>query len=260
MTDPKAAFSNEFDGRRALITGGGSGIGQASAVALAARGCFVTVVGRTEATLQETVSLVEDGGGSASMAVCDVTDEGSVRHAVEVAAGDGGRLDFGVNSAGVSGGDELKPLAEYSTEQFDRMIAIDLRGTFLSMKYEIRHMLPAGGGSIVNIASGAGLVGAPGFAGYVAAKHGQVGLSKAGALDYGAQGIRVNAIAAGLVETPLVAEGRSPEVMAARIAQHPIGRIGQPEEIADAVVWLCSDLSSFVTGAAIPVDGGYVAR
>jgi NAD(P)-dependent dehydrogenase (short-subunit alcohol dehydrogenase family) len=160
----------------------------------------------------------------------------------------------------VSGGDDLRRLADYSTGQFDRMIAVDLRGTFLSMKYELRHMTPFRKGSIVNIASGAGLVGVPGFAGYAAAKHGQVGLTKVAALDYGAQGIRVNAIAAGLVDTPLIAEGRSPDVMAARIAAHPLGRIGRPEEIADAVAWLCSDQFSFVTGTAIPVDGGYVAR
>jgi NAD(P)-dependent dehydrogenase (short-subunit alcohol dehydrogenase family) len=192
--------------------------------------------------------------------LCDVTDEDSVRHAVKVAAGASGQLDFGVNSAGVSGGDDLQPLGDYANDLFDRMIAIDLRGTFLSMKHELAYMVASRNGSIVNIASGAGLVGVPGFAGYVAAKHGQIGLTKAAALDYGSYGIRVNAIAAGLVDTPLIAEGRSPETMHARIAAHPIGRIGRPEEIADAVVWLCSDRSSFVTGAAVPVDGGYVAR
>jgi NAD(P)-dependent dehydrogenase (short-subunit alcohol dehydrogenase family) len=252
--------SGELRGTRALITGGGTGIGQASAVALAAQGCFVTVAGRTRRTLDETVVLVREGGGSAAAVLCDVTDEASVAQAVAAASGEDGRLDFGVNSAGVSGGDDLRPLADYSGELFDRMIDIDLRGTFLSMKHELRRMVTFGRGSIVNIASGAGIVGVPGFAGYVAAKHGQVGLTKAAALDYGAQGIRVNAIAAGLVDTPLIAEGRSPAVMAARIAAHPIGRIGRPEEIADAVVWLCSDRSSFVTGAAIPVDGGYAAR
>jgi NAD(P)-dependent dehydrogenase (short-subunit alcohol dehydrogenase family) len=253
-------MSTELDGTRAFITGGGSGIGQASALALAARGCFVTVAGRHLDSLDETVRLVKEAGGDGAAVVCDVADEESVARAVEVAAGPGRRLDFGVNSAGVSGGDDLQPLADYATSQFDRMIAIDLRGTFLSMKYELRFMIPFRKGSIVNIASGAGLVGVPGFAGYAAAKHGQVGLTKAAALDYGTQGIRVNAIAAGLVDTPLVATGRPPEVMAARIAAHPIGRIGRPEEIADAVVWLCSDHSSFVTGTAVPVDGGYVAR
>jgi NAD(P)-dependent dehydrogenase (short-subunit alcohol dehydrogenase family) len=252
--------TRELDGTRAFITGGGSGIGQASAIALATRGCFVTVAGRTQASLDETVLLLEKVGGAAAAVLCDVTDEGQVQRAVEFAAGETGRLDFGVNSAGLSGGDDLRSLADYSTEQFDRVIAIDLRGTFLSMKYELRHMVPFRKGSIVNISSGAGLVGVPGFAGYAAAKHGQVGLTKVAALDCGTQGIRVNAIAAGLVDTPLIAEGRSPEVMAARIAAHPIGRIGRPEEIADAVLWLCSDRSSFVTGTAMPVDGGYVAR
>jgi NAD(P)-dependent dehydrogenase (short-subunit alcohol dehydrogenase family) len=253
-------MTSELGGTRAFITGGGSGIGRASAIALAARGCSVTVAGRTRAALDETVLLVEKAGGAAAAVLCDVTDEKDVQRAAGFAAGQTGRLDFAVNSAGVSGGDDLRPLADYSTGQFDRMIAVDLRGTFLSMKYELRHMTPFHKGSIVNIASGAGLVGVPGFAGYAAAKHGQVGLTKVGALDYGAQGIRVNAVAAGLVDTPLIAEGRSPEVMAARIAAHPIGRIGRPEEIADAVAWLCSDRSSFVTGTAMPVDGGYVAR
>jgi NAD(P)-dependent dehydrogenase (short-subunit alcohol dehydrogenase family) len=252
--------STDLGGTRTFITGGGTGIGRASAIVLAAHGSFVTVAGRTRSTLDESVDLLREAGGSGTAVVCDVSDEESVRRAVEIASGPGGRLDFGVNSAGVSGGDDLRPLADYSIEQFDRVIAIDLRGTFLSMKYEIPRMLAGGAGSIVNIASGAGLVGVPGFAGYAAAKHGQLGLTKVAALDYGPQGIRVNAIAAGLVDTPLVSEGRSPEVMAARIAAHPIGRIGRPEEIADAVAWLCSDESSFVTGAAIPVDGGYVAR
>jgi NAD(P)-dependent dehydrogenase (short-subunit alcohol dehydrogenase family) len=253
-------MSPDLDGTRAFITGGGSGIGQAAAVALAALGCTVTVGGRTQATLEETTALVEAAGGRAVPVVCDVTDEDSVREAVTQAAGSDGRLDFGVNSAGISGGDDLRPTADYLTSAFDAMIAVDLRGTFLSMKYELALMAARGFGSVVNIASGAGLVGVPGFAGYAAAKHGQIGLTKAAALDYAAQGIRVNAIAAGLVDTPLIAAGRSPEVMAARIAAHPVGRLGRPEEIADAVLWLCSSQSTFVTGTAIPVDGGYVAR
>lgn len=253
-------MSTDLRGTRAFITGGGTGIGRVSAVALASHGSFVTVAGRTQSTLDETVDLIRQAGGAGAAVVCDVTDEDSVQRAVACAAGPTGQLDFGVNSAGVSGGDDLRPLADYSSQQFDRMIAIDLRGTFLSMKHEIRHMLAGAKGSIVNIASGAALVGVPGFAGYAAAKHGQVGLTKVAALDYGRQGIRVNAIAAGLVDTPLISQGRSPDVMAARVAAHPIGRIGRPQEIADAVVWLCSDESSFVTGTAIPVDGGYVAH
>lgn len=170
------------------------------------------------------------------------------------------RIGFAVNSAGVSGVDDLRPLADYSNKRFDRMIDIDLRGTFLAMKHELCHMLPFGHGSFVNIASAAGIAGAPGFSGYVAAKHGQVGRTKTAALEYGAQGIRVNAIAAGMVDTPLIAEGRSPEVMAAQVGAHPIGRSGRPEETADAVVWLCSERSSSVTGSVIPVDGGYAAH
>jgi NAD(P)-dependent dehydrogenase (short-subunit alcohol dehydrogenase family) len=250
----------ELGGTTALVTGGGTGIGRASALALAALGCTVTVAGRTLSTLRETVELITAGGGAARHVECDVSDEASVAHAVEVAIGGSGRLDFGVNSAGISGGDDLRKTADYATEMFDRMIAVDLRGTFLSMKYELRQMRTQGFGSIVNIGSGASLVGVPGFAGYTAAKHGVVGLTRTAALDYGPDGIRVNAIAAGLVNTPLIAEGRSPETMAARTAAHPIGRIAEPEEIADTVVWLCSDRSSFVTGVALPVDGGYTAR
>ncbi|WUD77475.1 SDR family oxidoreductase [Streptomyces sp. NBC_00510] len=251
---------DEFNGTTALVTGGGTGIGRASAIALAAAGCTVTVAGRTPATLEETVHLIDRAGGTARAVECDVTDEDSVAHAVRTAVGETGRLDFGVNSAGISGGDDLRTTADYPTGTFDRMIATDLRGTFLSMKYQLRRMRAQGFGSVVNIASGAGVVGVAGFAGYTAAKHGVIGLTRTAALDHAADGIRVNAVVAGLVSTPLIAEGRSPEVMAARVAAHPLGRIAEPEEMADAVMWLCSRRSSFVTGAALPVDGGYTAR
>ncbi|MEU4098123.1 SDR family oxidoreductase [Streptomyces sp. NPDC026673] len=250
----------EFKGTTALITGGGTGIGRASALALAAAGCTVTVAGRTVATLEETVRLIDEAGGIARHVRCDVSDEESVAHAVRAAVGDSGRLDFGVNSAGISGGDDLRATGDYPTEAFDRLIATDLRGTFLSMKYQLRRMRAQGFGSIVNIGSGASVVGVAGFAGYTAAKHGVIGLTRTAALDYGPDGIRVNAIVAGLVDTPLIAQGRSPEIMAARVAAHPIGRIAEPEEMADAVMWLCSSRSSFVTGTALPVDGGYTAR
>ncbi|MGY5052923.1 SDR family NAD(P)-dependent oxidoreductase [Streptomyces sp. 900105755] len=253
-------MDKSFEGTTALVTGGGTGIGRASALALAAAGCTVTVAGRTVATLEETVRMITEAGGTARHVACDVSDEQSVAQAVEVAVGDSERLDFGVNSAGISGGDDLRKLADYPSEAFDRMIATDLRGTFLSMKYQLRQMQAQGFGSIVNVGSGASVVGVAGFAGYTAAKHGVIGLTRTAALDYGPDGIRVNALVVGLVNTPLIAEGRSPEVMAARVAAHPIGRIAEPEEIADAVLWLCSDRSSFVTGAALPVDGGYTAR
>jgi NAD(P)-dependent dehydrogenase (short-subunit alcohol dehydrogenase family) len=253
-------MDQSFEDTTALVTGGGTGIGRASALALAAAGCTVTVAGRTVATLEETVRMITEAGGTARLVECDVSDEQSVAQAVQVAVGDSGRLDFGVNSAGISGGDDLRKTADYPVETFDRMIATDLRGTFLSMKYQLRQMQTQGFGSIVNVGSGASVVGVAGFAGYTAAKHGVIGLTRTAALDYGPDGIRVNALVVGLVNTPLIAEGRSPEVMAARVAAHPIGRIAEPEEIADAVLWLCSDRSSFVTGAALPVDGGYTAR
>jgi NAD(P)-dependent dehydrogenase (short-subunit alcohol dehydrogenase family) len=249
-----------FSGKSAIITGGGSGIGRESAIALGVRGCFVTVVGRSAGTLEETVAAVKEAGGEATQALCDVADEVSVQSAVAYAISQRDRLDFCINSAGVSGGDNLRPVADYDVAEFDRMIAIDLRGTFLTMKYSIPAMVKGSSGSIVNVSSGAGVVGVPGFAGYAAAKHGVMGLTKTAALDYGKNNIRVNALVVGLVNTPLVAEGRSPKIMAARIAAHPIGRIGEPHEIADAVVWLCSDQSSFVTGASIAVDGGYTAQ
>lgn len=157
-----------------------------------------------------------------------------MRRAVEVAAGDAGRLDFAVNSAGVEAVDH-------------------------SMKYELKLMSAQGHGSIVNISSGAGLVGVAGFSGYVASKHAEIGLTKSAALDYASYGIRVNAICPGLVNTPLVANEK-PEMRDGLISAHPLGRIAEPEEIADAIVWLCSDKSSFVTGIGLPVDGGYTAR
>jgi NAD(P)-dependent dehydrogenase (short-subunit alcohol dehydrogenase family) len=249
----------QFQDKTALVTGGGTGIGRATALALAAEGCSVTVCGRTTSTLDETVALIQSAGGTARSIRCDVSDEESVRQAVAEAIGDTGQLDFGINSAGVSGGGDLQPTADYPTDRFDLMFATDLRGTFLAMKYELKQMKAQGFGSIVNIASITGLVGYPGVSGYVAAKHGQVGLTKAAALDYAPDGIRINAIAAGLVDTPLIAD-RPPDVLAARTALHPLGRLAHPSEIADAVVWLCSDKASFVTGAAIPVDGGWTAQ
>lgn len=252
--------TGRFDGLRAFVTGGGTGIGRAAAVMLAERGAYVTVAGRTERSLREAVDEIRAAGGDGQAVICDVSDEESVIRAVTAAGGEEEQLDVAVNSAGLSGGDALRPLADYDTAQFDRMMTVDLRGTFLSMKYELALMARRRMGAIVNVGSGTSLVGVPGFAGYVAAKHGVAGLTKVAALDYGDVGIRVNTVAAGLVETPLVATGRSPEVMAARVAQHPLGRIAQPQEIADAIVWLCSGQSSFVTGAVVPVDGGYTVH
>jgi NAD(P)-dependent dehydrogenase (short-subunit alcohol dehydrogenase family) len=250
-----------FERKRAFVTGGGSGIGRACAVALAAEGCHVTVAGRTESALRETVDLIEQSGGSAQAMKCDVTIESMVRGAVEFAAGDEGRLDVAVNSAGYDGSAE-QPIVEWTNEMLDEMLATNVRGTFLAMKSEIDLMQRQGFGSVVNIGSGAGLLGVPGHSGYVASKHAGIGLMRSAALEYAAQGIRVNAVCPALVDTPLIhdASGQMYEYIEPLIAAHPIGRIAQPSEIADAVVWLSSDKASYVTGVALPVDGGYTAQ
>jgi NAD(P)-dependent dehydrogenase (short-subunit alcohol dehydrogenase family) len=248
--------------KKALITGGGTGIGRAAALALAADGYAVTVAGRTAATLEQTVKLVTHAGGSAKYVIADVHDEAAVRHAVEVATGESGRLDVAVNSAGVDGGNDSHPLIDYPVETLELMLATNVRGMFLSMKYELEIMSRQGFGSIVNISSGAGLTGVPGYSGYVASKHAEIGLTKSAALDYADRGVRVNAVCPGLVSTPLIADmmSENPAMHETLVASHPLGRIAEPEEIADAIIYLATSRSSYVTGVALPVDGGYLAR
>jgi NAD(P)-dependent dehydrogenase (short-subunit alcohol dehydrogenase family) len=255
-------MTKQLEGKTALITGGGTGIGRAAAVALAAEGCVVTVAGRTAATLQETVKQVEAIGGTARYSVADVTNEAAISAAVRVAVGDSGRLDFAVNSAGIDGGNDAHPTVTYPNETLEMMLDVNVRGMFLSMKHELEQMVQQGSGSVVNISSGAGLEGVPGYSGYVASKHAEIGLTKSAALDYASLGIRVNAVCPGLVNTPLIAEmaSESPEMHDSLVAAHPLGRIAEASEIADAIVWLCSEKSSYVTGVALPVDGGYTAR
>jgi NAD(P)-dependent dehydrogenase (short-subunit alcohol dehydrogenase family) len=253
-------LTNEWEATRALITGGGSGIGRASALALAGSGCFVIVADINARAAMQTVHLIEEAGGSGQFVECDIAEEPSVQAAVDIAIGDTGRLDFGVNCAGYFGPGPAILTADHDTEMLDTIIGVNIRGTFFCMKYEIRQMVAQGFGSIVNISSGAGLVGLQGAAGYAASKHAVVGLTKSAALDYAADGIRVNAICPGSVATNMNASGRTPESREATRRAHPLGRIGETSEIADAVVWLCSGKSSFVTGVALPVDGGYVAR
>jgi NAD(P)-dependent dehydrogenase (short-subunit alcohol dehydrogenase family) len=256
-------MTKQLEGKTALITGGGTGIGRATALALAGEGCTVTVAGRTAETLKETVRQIEEAGGQARYAVADVTDEEAVKAAVKVAVGDTGRLDVAVNSAGVDGGNDAHPAITYPNETLDLMLDVNVRGMFLSMKHELGQMVGQGSsGSLVNISSGAGLEGVPGYSGYVASKHAEIGLTKSAALDYAGLGIRVNAVCPGLVNTPLIAEmaAESPEMHESLVAAHPLGRIAEAYEIADAIVWLCSDKSSYVTGIALPVDGGYTAR
>src|ERR1700722_10990721 len=185
------ASALQFAGKNALITGGGTGIGRAAALALAAEGATVTVAGRTHATLEQTVKLVADAGETARYAIADVHDEDAVRHAVEVAAGDAGRLDVAVNSAGVDGGNDSHPFIDYPVETLELMLATNVRGMFFSMKHELVVMAEQSFGSIVNISSGAGLAGVAGYGGYVASKHAEIGLTKSAALDYADRGVRV---------------------------------------------------------------------
>jgi NAD(P)-dependent dehydrogenase (short-subunit alcohol dehydrogenase family) len=254
-------MSGDLEGKFAIVTGGGTGIGRAAALTLASLGATVTVAGRTEATLKETVGLIEEQGGDGRYVTADVHDEDAVRRAVTFAA-EGGRLDCAVNSAGVDGGNDSHPLAEYPLATVELMLATNVRGMFLSMKYELELMAAAGRGSIVNISSGAGLVGVPGYTGYAASKHAEIGLTRSAALDYAGRNVRVNAVCPGLVNTPLIAGmiTENPALHQQLVAAHPLGRIAEPQEVADAVAWLCSDKSSYVTGIALPVDGGYTAR
>ena len=246
----------DFGGRVAIVTGGAAGIGRASALAFARAGASVVVADVDEAAGHETVSLARAAGGNARFVVTDVSSSGSVQQMVEFTIGAYGRLDYAHNNAGVAGAQH--DVADLPETEWDRVQQVMLRGVYLSMKYELPHLL-ATGGAIVNTASGAGLVGYPGQSPYVSSKHGVLGLTKAAALEYGHRGVRVNAVCPGTVLTPMVERAvATPGLEAQLVALHPIGRIGTPEEIANAVLWLCSDDASFVLGHALAVDGGYV--
>lgn len=258
MTQPSttsSAATATFAGKVAFITGAGSGIGRATAIAFAAAGADVALAGITAAPLHDTAEVVAAHGRNAHIAICDVASSGDVAAAVATTVDTLGRLDIGVNNAGV----EQPParLADTSDDEWDRLIAVNLRGVFISMKHEIRAMADHGG-SIVNIASGAGVIGIRGQAAYSATKHGVVGLTKSAALDYAADGIQINAICPGIIETPMMDRfsGGTAEGRARVIAQEPIGRMGTPDEIASAALWLCSPLGAFTIGHALVIDGG----
>jgi len=247
-----------------LVTGGASGIGRATALAFAREGAKVVVADVAIAGGEETVRMVRAAGGTAIFVQADVARGNEVERMVKRGMETYGRLDCAFNNAGIQG--DLAQTAACSEENWQRIIAINLTGVWLCMKYEIPPMLARGGGAIVNTASNFGLVGSDGMPAYAASKHGVVGLSKTAALEYAKAGIRVNAVCPGPTQTPLVDQVlRQQPQLADRIveaitAREPVGRMGRPEEIADAVVWLCSDAASFVTGAAIAVDGGFVAQ
>ena len=249
-------FTTEsFTGKVAFVSGAGAGIGRAVALAFAQHGTDVILIDRDTETLAETADLVAAEGRRAHAVTCDVTDDDGMAAAITEGVDMLGPVDFAVNCAGIE--QPPTPLHETEVEDFDRIIAVDLRSVFVAMKHQVPAMTGRGG-AIVNISSGAGVVGIKGQAAYAAAKHAIIGLTKSAALDYADQGIRVNAVCPGIIETPMMGRfsGGTPEGRARVIAQEPVGRMGRPEEIAAAVLWLCSDFGGFTVGHELVVDGG----
>jgi NAD(P)-dependent dehydrogenase (short-subunit alcohol dehydrogenase family) len=245
-----------LEGRVAIVCGASRGIGAVTARALSRAGARVVVAARSEPDLRTVAEGIVGGGGQALAVPTDVSDPASVRRLIEQTLGAFGRLDAAVNNAG--GGHRPTPLAEVAVDDYDSELAVSLRGVFLAMKYEIPAMLGSGGGSIVNMASTGGLEAVAGLAGYISAKFGVVGLTRTAALDYAASGIRVNALAPGPILTETL-EQAGEHAMVQAAGAVPVRRVGRPEEVAEAAVWLCSPASSFVTGATLPVDGGLLA-
>lgn len=253
-------MAEQFDGKVALVTGAASGIGRVVALAFGKQGAKVVVSDIAREGGEETVRLVKEAGNEAIFVSTDVSQSKQVEALIAKAVETYGRLDVAVNNAGIEGG--LTTTADWPEEVWNKVLSVNLTGPWLCMKFEIPQMLKQGGGAIANIASILGVVGFANTSAYTAAKHGVIGITQVAALEYATQGIRVNAICPGFIETPMVmqrgvAAGMNPQQIA---ALHPMQRLGKPGEIAEAATWLCSDAASFVTGAALVVDGGYTAQ
>jgi NAD(P)-dependent dehydrogenase (short-subunit alcohol dehydrogenase family) len=249
----------DFSGKVAFITGGTSGIGFATARAFARAGAHLVIAARSDDSGSSARAALESEGAAVLFVPTDVREESSVARAVDHTLRRFGRLDFGFNCAGAGG--DMAPLERASQDVWDDVMAINARGTWLAMRYEISAMLTSGGGAIVNMSSIYGAAGKPAHHAYVASKHAVVGMTRSVALEYATRGIRVNALCAGVTATPAMrqAEVLLPELVHGLVAQHPMGRMASEEEMAGAVLWLCSEGSQYVTGTQLAVDGGYLA-
>lgn len=252
-------MEKDFIHKVAVVTGGSSGIGQATALAFAKLGAKVVIADWKEDPEQKTLHEVKALGGEALFIPCDVSQDNQVKAMTEKVVAEYGRIDFAFNNAGIEGA--MVPLHEYPEEVWDKIMGVNLKGVWLCMKYQIPQMREQGSGAIVNTSSVAGLIGMSGLSAYVATKHAVVGLTKSAALENAQSGIRVNAVCPGVIKTPMVERvtQNDPEGEKQFIAMEPVGRMGMPSEIAEAVVWLCSDAASFITGDAMAVDGGWTA-
>src|SRR5262245_33885854 len=248
------------DQKVAVITGSNSGIGRATAIALAEQNIKLSIGARRAKEGEETVRLIKENGGDAIFVKTDVSNADNVRLLIENTVNTYGRLDYAFNNAGVE--ELMTPFLDQTTDKFDQIININVRGVWLSMKYEIPEMIKGGSGAIVNNASGLGVIAVPQLPIYTASKHAVLGLTKSVALEYAKSGIRINAIAPGGVETDMEKRviGSNRQLVETFVSMHPIGRIADPKEIANAVVWLLSDKASFVIGHTLLVDGGVVSR
>lgn len=248
----------EFNNKVALVTGGSSGIGRAAALAFAEKGAKVMIASRRVKESEETLALIQAAGGEATFVQTDITQAVEVENLIAQTVATYGRLDYAFNNAGTGG--IVGPSIELTEENWDHTINTNLKGVWLSMKYQIPQMLKQGGGAIVNNSSIAGLIGFTNISIYAASKHGVIGLTKSLALEHAKENIRINAVCPGGIETDMLTHGFGEEGKIQLKASHPIGRLGKSEEIASAVVWLCSDGASFVTGQALAIDGGFTVQ